>query len=108
MEHILRALDGMPKRPRSSGSRVTLAIVVRLSMRRVRACKFPVHLIQVVRLKHDAAYDSLARGGFEPDLELTEEDVELGLNGRRITFIVDCVLGAVVAVDDGAGGGVPG
>lgn len=53
------------------------------------------------------AHDALTGCGFQPNLDLSKEDVELRLNGWRIALVGNCELGAVIAVHDGPSCGVP-
>lgn len=41
------------------------------------------------------------------DLDRTEEDIELGLHGRRITFLVNGELAAIGGMQDRSLSGVP-
>ena len=88
----------MPQCSCRRGRGIALAVIIRLAVCCVRAGELPVDLVQVVGLEHDAADNSLARGGLEPDLDFAEEDVEFGLHCGRIAFVVDGELGAVVVV----------
>jgi hypothetical protein len=56
---------------------------------------YPVNLVKIVRLEHDAADNASARGCFHGDGDFTEEDVEVCLDGGSITLLVDSELGAV-------------
>lgn len=56
---------------------------------------YPVDLVKVIRLEHDAADDASARGCFHGDGDFTEEDVEVCLDGGGIALLVDSELGAV-------------
>lgn len=67
----------------------------------------PVDLIQVIGLQNNAADDTGSRGNLHRDIDLAEEDVEIGLNGRGITLLVDGELGAIGASLHMAGGGLP-
>ena len=108
MKQSLRALDRVPESPCRRGGGVALAVIVRFTVGGVRAGELPVYLVQVVGLEHDAADHALAGGGLEPDLDFAEEDVEFGLHCGGIASVVDGELGAVIVVQDGARGGVPG
>lgn len=66
-----------------------------------------VYFIQVIGLQYHAADYPLARGGFEPDLDFAEEDVEFGLDGWCVASFVNGEGGAGGVVGQGAGGGVP-
>ena len=50
---------------------------------------------------------ALAWCGLQPNLNFTEKDIELRLNGRRITFIRDRKLGTIIAIDDAPCCGIP-
>lgn len=56
---------------------------------------YPVNLVKILRLEHDAADDASARGCFHGDGDFTEEDVEVRLDGGSITLLVESELGAV-------------
>ena len=108
MEHILRALDRVPECARGSSGHIPLAVVIRLPMRSIRASKFPIDLIQIVGLEHDATDHALAGGSFEPNLDFAAEDVEFGLHSRRIAFGIDGKLSALVVVVDSPRSRIPG
>lgn len=64
---------------------------------------YPVDLVEIIRLQHDATDDASAWGCFHGDGDFTEEDVEVCLDGGCLTLLVDCELGAVRACLDVAG-----
>lgn len=66
-----------------------------------------VYFIQVIGLQYHAADYPLARGGFEPDFDFAEEDVEFGLNGGCVASFINGEGGAGGVVGQGTGGGVP-
>lgn len=86
---------------------ISLAEIIRLYMCGIAAEEFPVDFIEIIGLEDDAADDAVADGGFHPYLELTEEEVEFGLDCRCVAAGVDGKLGARGTVFDEAGGGVP-
>ena len=73
----------------------------------VVADEFLIYLVQVIGLQDHTADHALSGGGLEPDLDFSEEDVELGLYGWRVAFLGDGEGGAGAVVGEGAGGGVP-
>ena len=61
--------------------------------------ELPVDLVEVIALEDDGADDALARSGFHGDIDTAEEEVEVGLDGRRLSLLGDaelCALGVVV------------
>ena len=64
--------------------------------------ELPVDFVEVIALENDGADDTLARSGLHGDIDTAEEEVEVGLDGRRLTLLGDAELCAlVVVVDDG-------
>ena len=89
------------------GRSVALSKVVGFSVGIVDAHEFPIDFVQIVGFEDDAADDSLARGGFQPDLDDAEEKVELGLDRGGFASHGDGHSGAIGPVLDCASGGVP-
>lgn len=56
---------------------------------------YPVDLVKIIRLEHDAADNASAWGCFHGDGDFTEEHVEVRLDGGSIALLVDSELGAV-------------
>ena len=97
-----RVVDGAVE-----GGGVAFAEVVGFHVGGVAAHEFPVDFVEVVGFEHDGGDDALAAGGFHDYFDLAAEDVEVGLHGGGVTTFVDCELGAVGALVDGPGCGVP-
>ena len=76
MEVLLRVVDGVVESAVVGGG-IALAEVVGLGVRGVATHELPVNLVQVVGLEHDAADNTLARGGLHDDGDGAEEDVEV-------------------------------
>lgn len=55
----------------------------------VLMCAYPVNLVEVVRLHDDTADNTGTRSSLHLDLDATKEEVVLGVNGRRITLLID-------------------
>lgn len=69
---------------------------------------YPVNLVQVLGLQDDTADNTLARGGLHGDLDLSVEDVEVGLDGRGFPALADGERSAVGGVVlDGRGNIAP-
>lgn len=58
---------------------------------------YPVNLIQIIRLQDDAANNTCARSGLHHHFGLSEEEVEVGVNGRCVALLSDSELGALWA-----------
>lgn len=81
------------------GAVVTLAEVVGLDLGVVAANPLPVDLVEVVGLEDDGGDDTLAGGGLDLAVKLTEEDVVVGGLGGGLLLVgdgEDGTLGAVV------------
>lgn len=50
---------------------------------------YPVDLVQVVALDHDRTHDARSRRGLHRHLDAAVEDVEVGLDGRRVASLGD-------------------
>lgn len=85
----------------------TLAIVVGLHTAGVVAHPFPVDLVQVVGLQDHAADNTLAWSHLDMGLDNAKEDVEIGLQGRRVEFLGDAKFGAMIGEVDVSVGNVP-
>jgi len=68
--------------------------------------ELPVDLVEVIALEDDGADDTLARSGLHGHINAAEEEVEVGLDGRRLTLLGDAELRALVVVVDGGVGGL--
>lgn len=68
---------------------------------------YPIDFIQIIRFENEGADDSLSRSGFHGDGDFTEKHVEIALNGRCVTPLVDGELGTIGARWDGACNGLP-
>lgn len=55
---------------------------------------YPVDLVEVVGLEDGGADDAGAVGSAHHDLEVAEEDVEVGFDGGSVALLVDGELGA--------------
>lgn len=87
--------------------RISLAEIVRLHIAVVPAHELPVHLVEIVGLEHHGRDDALAGRRLHDDLNLAEEEVEVGLHGGGVETLIYGEFGAVAAVVDRAGGGIP-
>lgn len=77
---------------------ISLAKVVGLDLRVVSAQPFPVDLVQIVRLQDGAADNARAGSGLDHVLDVSEHDVEVGGDQRRIALLGDGERGAFAAV----------
>lgn len=68
---------------------------------------YPVDLVQVIRLDDNAADDSSSRSSFQRDFGLSEEEVEVRLDGGRVKPLLDGELRAIGSSVDGSRGGPP-
>lgn len=68
---------------------------------------YPVDLVKVVRLQDISTDDTSAIGGSQPNVDMAEEDIEVALDGRSVSFLRDGELGTERGAFDGTGGGVP-
>ena len=75
-----------------------LAEVVGLHVGGITTEPLPVDLVEVVGLEGDAGHDTDAEGGLDHDIDLAEEDVVVGGDGRRIGDGVDGEDGTEVLV----------
>lgn len=64
----------------------------------------PVDLVEDIRFQDNAANDTSAGGSLHDHLGSTEEEVEVRVDGRGITLLVDGEDGAVVTGGDSASG----
>lgn len=69
---------------------------------------YPINLIKIVGFENNAAHDTGTVSGLHGDGDITEEDVEVGLNGRSITTLGNGESSTIGRVSvDSSGGGSP-
>lgn len=83
------------------GGSVALAKKVGLNLVVKATEELPVDFVEIIALEDDGADDTLARSGLHGDVDTAEEEVEVGLDGRRLTLLGDAELCALVVVVDG-------
>ena len=81
--------QSIPFRPLVGIGRVALPVVVVLGVRVVVTDELLVYFIQVIGFQYHTTDHPFSRGGFEPDLDFAEEDVEFGLDGRGVASLGD-------------------
>jgi hypothetical protein len=86
---------------------VSLAEIVGLYIAVVPTHKLPVYLVEIIGLKDHGRDDTLAGRRLHDDLDLAEEEVEVCLYGGGVETLIYGEFGAVAAVVDRAGGGIP-
>ena len=89
------------------GGSIALTEVVGLNGGVVPTKGFPVNLIEIIRLEDNGANNAGTGGSLHGDLDFTVEDVEVGLDGRSITLLVDSELSTIGASVNLAGSGRP-
>lgn len=67
----------------------------------------PVDLVEVVRLEDVSAHNAGAVGGFQLDIDMAEEDVEIALDGGCIALLRDGELCTKGSAFNRASRGVP-
>ena len=87
--------------------RDSLAVVVGLDFRRIVPNPFPVNFIQIVRLQDHTTDNTTALCHLSLEFEDTKEDVEGGLDRRRLEFLRNREFGALIGVVDLAISHVP-
>lgn len=70
-------------------------------------CAYPVNLIEVVRLHDDTADDTGTRSSLHLNIDTAKEEVALGVNGGRITLLVDGKSSTIVVESHIASGSLP-
>lgn len=86
---------------RTTISSDALAVVVGLNMGGVVSHPLPINLIQIVRLQDHTADDTSTWGGLHDGLDNAAEDVEVGLDRRRLQSFGDRKLCTFVRVING-------
>jgi len=84
------------------GCGIALSEVVGLNGVILSAHRFPVNLIQVIRLQKGGADNALARRSLHLNGQFAVEEVEVADNSRSISFLVDSELGTIGAGGDTA------
>lgn len=74
---------------------------------RGRTSTYPVDLVQIIRLQHDAADNALPGSGLHLDFGRPEEEVKAGLDRRGVTLFGDGELDPVGAVRNAPAHGLP-
>lgn len=99
------AADGVESTAVEGVVGVAAAKVVGLGLVVVVANPLPVNLIEVLRLEDEGGDDTGARSGLNLDVDVAEEDVLVGLEGRGLLDGLDGEDGALfgVVLDVGAG-----